>query len=195
MKIFARLKASLFVLSLLLSMASALVCQKAGSDWKTYNSRKFGFRLRHASDARLHIWPDGISVLNQHPYEREIFFVSNDGFPYGSENARKPGRFFSRLRNLRPETTIENEGDLYRKIDNLLVDGRPAVRIEVRSKPQEFDSCPTCCAPASPFSLIQVLVSDGKRFWEMSVRTTNEYSGNRDLEKSFDEILSTFRFR
>jgi hypothetical protein len=194
MKILARINASLFVFSLLLLIAPALVCQTTGRDWKVYDSRKLGFRLKHASDLKLHIGPNGVIVLNRHANGRQIFVVTNDAFPYGSENARKPGRFFRRLRNFSPETTIENEWVLYRKIENLMVDGRPAVKVEVRSKPQIFESCPECCQ-APHFSAIKVVVSDGKRFWEMSVFTADSYLEDQDLEKSFDEILSTFRFR
>jgi hypothetical protein len=146
-------------------------------------------------------WPDGVILTDEKlSWPRDVIRVSNDAFPRGYFNYA-PIRVFEILRRakrgeIKPRLTDLGSA-VYQKIENITVDGYPAVKVIYDSiefmAPAGESSPEDSGAPPPPIYVVSVYIKHRNKIWEISSLASSK-AMREDRALIFECILSTFKF-
>jgi hypothetical protein len=194
------IKILVYVIFSTICLASCVVAQTGQVTVKKFRDRRYRFAFSYPSDLELQRFPDGVSLRGRDMQTLGFdIVISNDPAFFG-DDARRPGKYFRRLRKAKPDSVIsQTSRDICTKVANVTIDNNPAVRIACSPLPPQPLTAPLPpgteeqSLPNGPYVIVHLL--HGRESWTVSV--SQFYIDNSSLQAiaALDRVLATLRFR
>ncbi len=169
-----------------------------GGSWKIYRNQHLGFSLKFPGDLNAEEFPDGLMVVNDKlpGIDRNIIQVTNAAFSQPNSNDRG-AEYFNLFRNARPGSVLRQAdlgGGTFRKVENLTVDGYPAVKMIYDNPASDRSQHPDWVGRDLPPSYdMHVYIRKGEATWAIRSFASDKKTQD-ERTKTFEQIISTFKF-
>jgi hypothetical protein len=157
-----------------------------------YKHPKLKFSLEYPKTLSTWDFPDGVgldSITYDCPNWVRIL-VSKTSITYDQNTARKIARNYWRFRSAKPGQTVDWN---YIKVENLDVNGFPAVKVIYETKPRKERASPDETSKQPYIYNVIVYIRKGKEIWEVRSITISKQHQEK-VTGVFEEVLKTLRF-
>jgi len=176
--------------------------QTPANRYKAHKNHRPLFSISYPEHLVVQEWPDGVILIDEKlSWPRDVIQVSNDAFPRGYFNYASI-RVFEILRRakrgeIKPRLTDFGSG-IYRKIENITVDGYPAVKViydSIERMERAGESTPEDSGTQPPpIYVVSVYIKHHNKIWEISSLASSK-AMREERALIFESILSTLKFR